>query len=166
MGRKNYRWIWKKANGPIPKDENGISYQIHHIDGNNKNNELSNLKLVTLDEHIEIHRKQKDWASVAFLEQMRGRKATGWKHSDETKKKISEKQKQQYQSGERIHPMLGVKRPDLSERNKQGPTEESRKKMSEAKQNQPELACPHCGKIGKGGQMYRWHFDNCKTLKT
>jgi len=22
--------------------------------------------------------------------------------------------------------------------------------------------CPHCGKIGKGGAMSMWHFDNCK----
>ena len=22
--------------------------------------------------------------------------------------------------------------------------------------------CPHCGKIGKGGAMSQWHFDNCK----
>ena len=23
--------------------------------------------------------------------------------------------------------------------------------------------CPHCNKIGKGGCMLRWHFDNCKA---
>jgi hypothetical protein len=22
--------------------------------------------------------------------------------------------------------------------------------------------CPHCGKVGKGGAMKKWHFDNCK----
>ena len=25
-----------------------------------------------------------------------------------------------------------------------------------------EHTCPHCGKIGKGGGMKKWHFDNCK----
>ena len=25
-----------------------------------------------------------------------------------------------------------------------------------------EVTCPHCGKIGAGGSMKRWHFDNCK----
>lgn len=29
----------------------------------------------------------------------------------------------------------------------------------------PLLICPHCGKAGKGSNMTRWHFDNCK-LKT
>lgn len=23
------------------------------------------------------------------------------------------------------------------------------------------MKCPHCGKVGKGGIMHRWHFDNC-----
>ena len=25
--------------------------------------------------------------------------------------------------------------------------------------------CPHCNKIGSGGVMKRWHFDNCKEIK-
>lgn len=25
--------------------------------------------------------------------------------------------------------------------------------------------CPHCGKVGGGNSMKRWHFDNCKHLK-
>jgi hypothetical protein len=28
--------------------------------------------------------------------------------------------------------------------------------------NRPMLICPHCGKLGKSGFMYHWHFDNCK----
>lgn len=27
-----------------------------------------------------------------------------------------------------------------------------------------ERECPHCGKKGKGGNMSRYHFDNCKLL--
>lgn len=27
---------------------------------------------------------------------------------------------------------------------------------------QPELKCPHCGFVGRGSCMKRWHFDNCK----
>jgi hypothetical protein len=29
-----YRKVWEKINGPIPKDDLGRSYEIHHIDGN------------------------------------------------------------------------------------------------------------------------------------
>jgi hypothetical protein len=24
------------------------------------------------------------------------------------------------------------------------------------------MECPHCKKVGKGGAMKRYHFDNCK----
>jgi hypothetical protein len=27
-----------------------------------------------------------------------------------------------------------------------------------------EKTCPYCGKIGAGGSMKRWHFDNCKGV--
>ena len=26
----------------------------------------------------------------------------------------------------------------------------------------PKVECPHCGLVGRGGTMNRWHFDNCK----
>jgi hypothetical protein len=32
--------------------------------------------------------------------------------------------------------------------------------------NIPPIKCPHCGKQGPKGAMVRWHFDNCKTIKT
>jgi len=51
----NYRKIWEKENGPIPKDENGRSYDIHHIDGNRKNNSIENLMCVSIQDHYEIH---------------------------------------------------------------------------------------------------------------
>jgi hypothetical protein len=34
----NYRKIWEDHYSSIPKDENEISYHIHHIDGNPENN--------------------------------------------------------------------------------------------------------------------------------
>jgi hypothetical protein len=27
-----------------------------------------------------------------------------------------------------------------------------------------EHSCPHCGKTGQGMIMFRWHFDNCRSL--
>jgi hypothetical protein len=61
----NYRKIWKEHYGNIPKDENGISYHIHHIDGNPENNEINNLKAISADEHARIHENDFIlWASV------------------------------------------------------------------------------------------------------
>lgn len=31
--------------------------------------------------------------------------------------------------------------------------------------NHTEMTCPHCNKIGKGPNMKRYHFDNCKLIK-
>lgn len=26
-----------------------------------------------------------------------------------------------------------------------------------------QTTCPHCGKVGQTGNMFRWHFDKCKS---
>lgn len=58
-----YRKIYESHFGQIPKDEQGRSYEIHHIDGNRKNNDISNLKCVSIQEHYDIHYSQGDWAA-------------------------------------------------------------------------------------------------------
>jgi len=63
----NHRKIWISHNGPIPKDKNGISYDIHHIDGNKANNSIENLKCVTIQEHYDIHLKQGDWLACQAI---------------------------------------------------------------------------------------------------
>jgi hypothetical protein len=61
---KDYRRIWIKANGPIPLDEQGRKYDIHHIDGNRENSELSNLQCVSMEEHLNIHISRGDWGAA------------------------------------------------------------------------------------------------------
>ena len=56
-----HRLIYQKHFGPIPVDEFGRTYDVHHLDGNRKNNDPSNLKVVSLQEHYDIHFKQGDW---------------------------------------------------------------------------------------------------------
>lgn len=52
-------------------------------------------------------------------------------------------------------------------------TEDTKRKISESKKgieshwkgkHRPKIECPHCGKIGAGGAMNRYHFENCKKL--
>jgi hypothetical protein len=57
----NYRKIYESHTGIIPKEPNGRTYEIHHIDGNHSNNNPSNLRAVTLQEHYDIHYDQGDW---------------------------------------------------------------------------------------------------------
>lgn len=52
MGTRNFlhRIIWEKHNGEIPE-----GYQIHHIDGNKLNNDISNLQMLSAEEHTKLH---------------------------------------------------------------------------------------------------------------
>jgi hypothetical protein len=47
----NYRKLWESYYGPIPKDNVGRTFDIHHIDGNRKNNKIENLICVSLEDH-------------------------------------------------------------------------------------------------------------------
>lgn len=95
----DYRKIWEKENGPIPKDENGRTYDIHHIDGNRKNNSIENLMCVSIQEHYEIHLNNfketgcyKEAASVKLLASRIKKnlnEISGYTVSLETRKKIS-----------------------------------------------------------------------------
>lgn len=94
----NYRQIWKNHYGKIPKDENGISYQIHHIDGNRFNNNIENLMCVSIMEHYQIHLKQGDFAAAHVIKTKMENyeQSLGWNHKEETKQKISKSLKGKY----------------------------------------------------------------------
>ncbi len=62
-GTNKYRKIYENHVGPIPKDEEGRTYEIHHIDGDKTNNTISNLQCVSIKEHYDIHYQQGDWAA-------------------------------------------------------------------------------------------------------
>lgn len=66
---KNYRKIYERYHGPIPIDELGRSYHIHHKDGDDSNNNPLNLQAVSLLEHYHIHLEQGDWWAAGRLGQ-------------------------------------------------------------------------------------------------
>jgi hypothetical protein len=63
----NYRKIYESHFGKIPKDEHGRSYEIHHIDGNSNNNEITNLMCISKQDHFDIHYKQGDWGACFLI---------------------------------------------------------------------------------------------------
>jgi hypothetical protein len=63
----NYRQIYEQLNGPIPKDADGRSFEIHHIDGDRTNNSTTNLMALTIQEHYDIHYSQEDWGACQAI---------------------------------------------------------------------------------------------------
>lgn len=47
-----HKYVWEYYNGKIPK-----GYEVHHIDRNRANNDISNLQLLTQEEHKALHSK-------------------------------------------------------------------------------------------------------------
>ena len=64
---KIYRKIYETHYGSIPLDSDGRSMEIHHVDGDHSNNSIDNLKLVTIQEHYDIHYNQEDWGACFFM---------------------------------------------------------------------------------------------------
>jgi len=62
-----YRKIYEIFYGPIPKDGHGRTYDIHHIDGNRKNNNIMNLVALSIQDHFDVHYYQGDWAACHVL---------------------------------------------------------------------------------------------------
>lgn len=47
-------YVWEQVNGKKPK-----GYVIHHIDEDKSNNDISNLKMMTISEHAKLHNEIK-----------------------------------------------------------------------------------------------------------
>lgn len=62
-----HREVWIKHNGPIPKDDSGRSYDIHHLDGDHTNNEPSNLIALSIKDHYQTHYDQGDYAACRAI---------------------------------------------------------------------------------------------------
>ena len=63
----NYRTIWKKHFGEIPKDSDGRPFEIHHINGDHKDNRIENLKCVNIKEHYDIHYNNGDYGACVMI---------------------------------------------------------------------------------------------------
>lgn len=62
-----YRDIYRLHHGDIPVDEDGRTYDIHHINGNRQNNNIFNLVALTIVDHYEVHKIQGDWRACTRI---------------------------------------------------------------------------------------------------
>lgn len=174
-----YRKIWVSYNGEIPKDSQGRSYEIHHIDGNRKNNNISNLKCVSIEEHYNIHYSQEDWGACAKI-------ANRMKDSPQLLSELASLHNKK-RVLENKNPFVG---PEINRQRIQNGTHHlvggklQRKQVKEGTHNfvcdnpainqmktgthpsQITWKCENCGKIGKNlGSYSRFHGNNCKTKR-
>jgi hypothetical protein len=194
--KTNYRKIYENHYGPIPKDDQGRSYDIHHIDGDRSNNSPLNLKAVSMQEHYDIHYSQGDWAACHRLSFKLG--LTAKEISDLASRNAKEQVKNgthnflggeiQRRSGQKrviegTHPFLGgeISRATTQRRLASGSHHfigNSNPVYTQLQNGNHPFAgphapsqimwtCPHCGKIGKGrGNYTRFHGDSCKHRVT
>jgi hypothetical protein len=182
------RLVYKKYFGEIPKDTNGRSYEVHHIDGNHKNNDINNLKLVTIDEHYAIHYSQGDYGACLIMSERMGispeeKSRLASKHSQARlargdhpflrKGFQSNTARKMVESG--THPFLGgsIQRESNRRRRENGThhllgNTLARDLLEQGRSpTQKEWICPHCNATGKGLSNYsRWHGDKCRSLKS
>jgi HNH endonuclease len=184
---KNYRKIYENHHGPIPKDAEGRTYEIHHIDGDHENNDPSNLKCITIQDHYDIHFSQGDW--MACWKMSKRMKISPHAASELARRSAVDR----VENG--THPFLGsdnnIKRvkngthPFLGSSNNAKRVEsgthnfldreaaklraENRIKngthpfLGESSPTQVKWTCEHCGKAGRGKSNYnRAHGDKCK----
>ena len=182
------RLIYKEYFGEIPKDLNGRSYEVHHVDGNHNNNNINNLKLVTIEEHYNIHYAQGDYGACLIMSERMGilpeeKSRLASKHSQarlargdhpflregfqsNTARKMVEKG---------THPFLGgnIQRESNRRRRENGThhllgNTLARELIEQGRSpTQKEWICSHCNIAGKGLSNYsRWHGDNCRGRKS
>jgi hypothetical protein len=80
-----HRWVWENVNGVIPE-----KMDIHHIDGDKDNNEISNLNIVSRSEHQKKNHAQE----LKQKENLNKVRPLEWLKSDAGRKAVSEKGKQ------------------------------------------------------------------------
>lgn len=62
-----YRKIYEQHYGPIPKDEEDRTFEIHHLDGDDSNNNPLNLVALSIKDHYDLHYSQNDWPACLTM---------------------------------------------------------------------------------------------------
>lgn len=67
MKYKEHRKIWENAHGKIPVDDEGRTFEVHHINGDATDDRIENLIAVSIQEHFDIHHSQGDFGACQAI---------------------------------------------------------------------------------------------------
>lgn len=159
MRNREYIKIYKQHYGEIPRDSQGRSYDIHHIDGDYTNNDISNLVALSIEEHYNLHKKQGDWgAAWALLKRLN----------------VSQQEKSEAARNSNLaRAKAGTHWSQISSKNGTHPfqNKEFQRKMMEIQlskgthSSHQVWTCEKCNKTGKHIVNYhRYHGDNCGAV--
>lgn len=166
MRKGNARQIYLKYHGFIPKGIDGRPYEVHHIDGNHNNNEIDNLKAISIQEHYAIHYSQDDWAACLLI-------AAKLKLPQETLSELSRKNAiivnaRTLAAG--THNFLGKNNHVYAKiaagtYHTLGPAHNLRLLANNQHASQIKVSCVHCKETLDKANFYRYHGENCIEIK-
>jgi hypothetical protein len=160
---------------------------IHHIIPRHLGgtNDPDNLIELTIQEHAEAHRElyeefgriqdKRAWLGLAKImtgqeiinEILTAPKSEEWK----VKNRKPKKDKSKYFGNTNAKSLAGKPKSEEHKKNiglahlgkkREAFSEEWKQALKDAQARQPIRTCPHCGVIGKGANMTRYHFNKCK----
>jgi hypothetical protein len=156
MRNREYIKIYKQHHGEIPRDSQGRSYDIHHIDGDCTNNDISNLVALSIEEHYNLHREQGDWGAVFAL-------AKRLDVSQQEKSEIARNSNLARAKAGTHWSQIASKDGTHHFQNSEYQKKLSQVSLSKGTHSSQQLwTCEKCGKTGKHMVNYhRYHGDNC-----
>lgn len=173
----NHREVYKDHYGEIPKDSDGRSYDIHHIDGDHTNNSPNNLQAVTIQEHYNIHYAQGDynacfkmaWRMSMSPEELSdlARKSALQRVANGTHPWVGDNGVSRRKSRDGTHHWFGENNPSVvssknGTNNWLGPAANLKRLAEGRHPSQIKKTCPHCGFTCAIGNYTKYHGDKCK----
>ena len=154
----NYRKIYENHVGPIP-----YRYDIHHLDGNHSNNNPTNLKAVTVQEHYDIHYSQGDYGACYYIaiqrlsttpeelsfiaSQIATQRVIDGTHPWKDREKMKKQNQKRTAEGKNAF---------------SGPANVQKQFANKTHANFIKVSCLTCKKITNKTHFNKWHGDNCK----
>lgn len=189
-----YRKIYEQHYGPIPVDSEGRTFDVHHADFDPTNDNPKNLVALSIVDHFWVHwingdygaclkiatkmRQSPETLSTLARQYQLSRVANGTHHFLDKKFQSKQGKKgfaKNVENGTARFLDPGWQKELALKRVADGTcafcdSETQRELARRALENgthssQKVHTCPHCGKVGKGGGMLRWHFENCKEKR-